>query len=440
MANFHEDKIIVVGFHKDVNKVLPELLTLSRQELWKPSTLDWWPVERSAGLVMYPYPVPSGQSVEETVQSINKKAEEAGALVFAEPNYVIGHPYIVAGSPLDKPGGEAQSDFWEQWAFGSIQLNGEGLSVPADKTVHVGVFDTSPFPKQDKYEFTWIEPTMVLDVLHLLEPSEATLLLADHGLFVSSLIHAVAPQSQIHLIQVLDGNARGDLMTLIKALNEFIRGRLTEGGRKLDNVVINLSLGISQIWQPDRLGLRDEVSAFEKRLAGLMKGYRPGGPRAMSLKVLAFGAKFHKAIVVAAAGNDSRLDRVEEANIPAAYDSVIGVAASNRMNERACFSNKGDVAAPGGDGDTNNGGCETTSDSDYENALIGLVQNTAKSHYAYWAGTSFATPLVSGLAALLLQKGVPADEVYDTIKNSAVQVSDPALGAGIINVTKSLVQ
>lgn len=439
MANFHEDKIIVVGFHKDVNKVLPELLTLSRQELWKPSTLDWWPAGGNAGLVMYPYPVPSGQSVEETVQSINKKAEEVGALVFAEPNYVIGHPYIVAGSPLDKPGGEAQSDFQEQWAFRSIELNGAGLNVSADKTVHVGVFDTSPFPKQDKYEFTWIDPTMVLDVLHLLEPSEATRL-TDHGLFVSSLIHAVAPHSQIHLIQVLDGDARGDLMTLIKALNGFIKGRLTEGVRKLDNVVINLSLGISQTWQPDRLGLRDEVSAFEKGLAGLMKGYRPGGSRAMSFKVLAFGAKFHKAIVVAAAGNDSKQDQVEEANIPAAYDTVIGVAASNRMNERACFSNKGDVAAPGGDGDTNNGGCETTSDSDHKDALIGLVQHTAESHYAYWTGTSFATPLVSGLAALLLQKGVPADEVYDKIKNSAVQVSDPALGAGIINVTKSLVQ
>jgi hypothetical protein len=426
---FFEDKIIVVGFHEDVVKILPELLTLSQKELWKPSILDWWPAQRK-GLMIYPYPVPSDKGVEETVKSINKKAEEVGALVFAEPNYVIGHPCIVPGSPLDKPEGQAQGDFWEQWLFGSIQLNREGFGVPTDKIVHIGVFDTSPFPNQGRWECPWIEPMMVLDVLHLLESSEATPL-ADHGLFVSSLIHAVAPKSQIHLIQVLDGNARGDLMTLIKALNRFIVERLTESGRTLDNVVINLSLGISETWQPDRLGLKGEVSAFEKRLAGLVQGYKPGGSQAMSLKVLAFGAQFQKAIVVAAAGDDSRLDQVAEANIPAAYDSVIGVAASNRMSERACFSNKGDVAAPGGYGLMRGSG--------YEDALIGLVWHTAESHYAYWTGTSFAAPLVSGLAALLLRKGVPAGEVYDKIKNSTVQVPDPALGAGIINVTKSLV-
>lgn len=437
MASFYEDKIIVVGFHEDVGKVLPELLASSQKELWKPSILDWWPAQRK-GLAIYPYPVPSGKSVEETVKSINKKAEEAGALVFAEPNYVIGHPYIVAGSPLDKPGDEAQSNFWEQWAFGFIQLNGGGLDISTDKTVHVGVFDTSPFPNQGRWECPWIEPMMVLDVLHLLKASEATPL-ADHGLFVSSLIHAIAPKSQIHLIQVLDENARGDLMTLIKALNRFIVERLKESGRTLDNVVINLSLGISQALQPEQLGLGGEVSAFEKGLAGLMQGYKPGSSHAISLKVLACGAQLQKAIVVAAAGNDSRQDQIAEANIPAAYDSVLGVAASNKKGERACFSNKGDVAAPGGEGDTSNGGCGLVRGSGYEDALIGLVWHTAESHYAYWTGTSFAAPLVSGLAALLLQKGVPASEVYDKIKNSAVRVPDPALGAGIINVTQSLV-
>jgi subtilisin family serine protease len=70
--------------------------------------------------------------------------------------------------------------------------------------------------------------------------------------------------------------------------------------------------------------------------------------------------------------------------------------------------------------------------------------------YDYWVGTSFAAPLVSGLAALVLDAGfeatevsddgqtvvgrgwVPADEVYDSIENCA------APSDGIINVPCSV--
>jgi subtilisin family serine protease len=93
-------------------------------------------------------------------------------------------------------------------------------------------------------------------------------------------------------------------------------------------------------------------------------------------------------LVAAAAGNDSwalPISQLKPAQLPARDELVVGVQASNIGGGRACFSNRGDIAAPG---------C----------GLLSLaIPHPPKNPfgYVYWAGTSFAAALVSGLAALL---------------------------------------
>jgi len=60
-----------------------------------------------------------------------------------------------------------------------------------------------------------------------------------------------------------------------------------------------------------------------------------------------------------------------------------------------------------------------------------------ESGYAYWAGTSFATPLVSGLATLVIEEYGPwpnPERVVQEMRDNA-RLADPSLANGIIHVS-----
>ncbi|WP_307622748.1 type VII secretion-associated serine protease mycosin [Streptomyces sp. V3I7] len=89
-------------------------------------------------------------------------------------------------------------------------------------------------------------------------------------------------------------------------------------------------------------------------------------------------------LIVAAAGNDGANGKSAN-TYPASYPGVLAVAASDRNDERAFFSQSGnfvDIAAPG----------------------VGMVSTVPKGGQCTADGTSFAAPYVTGVAALLKEK------------------------------------
>ncbi len=128
------------------------------------------------------------------------------------------------------------------------------------------------------------------------------------------------------------------------------------------------------------------------------------------------------ALVIAAAGNYS----INLSFYPAACAGVVGVAATDSADQKASFSNYGsyvDVAAPG----------------------VGILSTKmAPLDYGLNSGTSMATPMVSGLAALIWARfpSVTSSQVSSAIFTSAEDLGelgwDPYFGWGRIDAANAL--
>jgi len=194
-----------------------------------------------------------------------------------------------------------------------------------------------------------------------------------HGTFVAGLVLSVAPDVRILPIRVLDADGTGSAVDVARAL-VIARDR---GAR-----VVNLSLGM----RIDVEAVTDLVDELAER--GI--------------------------VFVASAGNRA----TDEPQHPAADRGVVGVAATDPGDRKADFSNFGtwvSVSAPG----------------------VGLVSFLPDGELGRWSGTSFATALTSGEAAVLVSAApdVTSGEVRRIVQETATRVPDPALsGAGRIDV------
>ncbi len=192
-----------------------------------------------------------------------------------------------------------------------------------------------------------------------------------HGTHVSGIVAAnanngigvegAAPGAKVLPIRVLDDTGSGTSEDVAKGIDYAV-------AQKVD--VINLSLG------------GDAVSA----VIGGDDVFTAAIDRAVKAGI----------VVVAAAGNDS-LPICEQ---PSVQGKILCVGAIDRRGMRSFFSSSGNITAPGGSGA---GGSED----------ITSTFNDGK--YTEMAGTSQATPHVSGVAALLASLGLHGQQVVDRI-------------------------
>ncbi len=142
------------------------------------------------------------------------------------------------------------------------------------------------------------------------------------------------------------------------------------------------------------------------------------------------------AIVVVAAGNSN----ANAANFsPASCNGVISVAATNRSGGRAYYSNFGtvvDVAAPGGD-------VRTASTNGVLSTLNSGTGAPGADNYAWYQGTSMATPHVAGVVALMLaaNPALTPDEVETRLKSSAraFPATCSQCGSGLVDANAAVV-
>ncbi len=204
-----------------------------------------------------------------------------------------------------------------------------------------------------------------------------------HGTAVASLIAGqngigIAPQADLISIQVLDSDGIGDAFTLAQGIIKAV-----DAGAN----VINMSLGS----YGSNTALTNAVDY----------------------------ASAHGVVLVASAGNEA----VSELPYPAAYQSVIAVAAIDADGHPTSFSNQNteiDIAAPG----------------------VGVYAAWEDEKWISFTGTSAAAPYVSGaIAALSSELNIPATEAATLLianaNDSGLPGKDPQLGAGYVDLQRS---
>jgi subtilisin family serine protease len=147
-------------------------------------------------------------------------------------------------------------------------------------------------------------------------------------------------------------------------------------------------------------------------------------------------ARAHNVLPFCSTGNDN----FAGIGFPARFPECVAVGATDWNDTRASYSNYSpdiELVAPGGDGESLPNGYSLILSVDGDAAEV--VTNS----YAWLAGTSMATPQVTGLAALLIANGMTnVDDVLARLKNTADDLGTPGFdnefGFGKINVYQAV--
>lgn len=309
----------------------------------------------------------------------------------------------------------------------------------------------------------------------------------DHGLFVMGIIRDLAPAARIECVRVLNNFGVGTVSVLVEALEE-IHNRMSPidptTGKAGDlygkPVVINMSLvtiphqeEMVQWWSmgafSDQVRVTDQTEPLTHTLHTVIQSLTSLG-----------------AVIVSSAGNDSDVRQFQQFNhpksvivstqrmkprYPAAFPEVISVGAVDKYGHATLYSNDpvgagsvqhNGIATYGGgvyvpvfpegqpsdppppDCSPFNPNTMTGVDLSQIDALVGIyssecypalsaddVPSTYKAPndngWAYWAGTSFATPIVSAVATRLLEElathALQPDQWHDAVMRAFTRAS-----------------
>jgi len=309
-------------------------------------------------------------------------ADPQKRISYAEPNEVSQVPE--GQGRVIWSGGESVTAYAAQWAGATIRLD-QAHSISMGQGITVAVIDTGVDMTHPALAGRLVPGYDFVDQDN--DPSEVGVAgvtpMFGHGTHVAGLVALAAPGAMIMPIRALDPFGKGDTWVVAKAMAYAVD---PDGDpNTIDGAdVINLSMSTTNRSSLLRDVIRALTCVNSDGGKGDLPCFQPGG---------------RGTVVVAAAGNHS--SSIQEFPAGAGLPGVISVGATDQSDLLAAFSNFGSwvkVAAPG---DT-------------------ILSSVPGGGYAAWSGTSMATPLTSGEAALVLAafpnlSGLQvAQQIFDT--------------------------
>ncbi|HKP86918.1 MAG TPA: S8 family serine peptidase [Blastocatellia bacterium] len=325
-------------------------------------SLDPTPINQFGSRPIYRLRISDGASARDKAAALI--ADPLGRVVYADPNFV--HQAPEGRARVIYAGGFGDGDYRGQYAPARIRLP-EAHTITRGAGITVAVLDTG---------VDFAHPALAGRLLPGYDfvdgdtnPSEEGVYGQNaefgHGTHVAGLIALVAPDAKIRPIRVLNPDGAGNVWVLAEALAFAMDpdgNPATSDGAN----VINLSLSTLE---KSRL-LRDVIRAAtcdetQHQSPDDLPCFSPIG---------------EGAVVVAAAGNNASSNPEYPAG--EGIKGALAVGASTQNDTLAEFSNFGswvNVAAPG----------------------QGILSSVPGGDFGSWSGTSMATPLVAGEAALV---------------------------------------
>jgi hypothetical protein len=367
-------------------------------------------------------------------------------LVSVSPNWLAGgvaHGIGVVGPGAWPTPADVKAGSWPQFSLGNKKLE---TNSGGGGGLHIAILDTAPclheivaaYEKWRKPKDAHSQPHLdssnrliesllhpdgplrpdrplhvypaTLDDLRLVAPYTSLghpYSMPDHGLFVAGIIHTFVPQATLHLYEVMNSYGVGCVETLLKGLIHALK---QPDHQRPQIINCSLVLGLPSDGQPDPDFPYEfpDPTHLEKMLKPLEDIFDLIADEGI--------------VVVAAAGNDAQDGHQRPpARYPAALQSVIGVGALPRPphgtpHKKASYSNladnpidKGYVTLGGEEGEEQ--GVlgvyisplprynDTFPNNKREFKRDRVEYDNNKSGWAWWAGTSFAAPIISGILA-----------------------------------------
>jgi len=328
------------------------------------------------------------------LSEVLKELDNDARVLVSEPNYTAESP---EGDPADVPvlGGDVVASIPLQPELTALALP-QAHAISTGAGVVVAVVDTGIDPTQPALA-GHVMPGGFDFIGQDFDPRDVRNFLDDdgdgvvdeqygHGTFVASLVLAVAPDAMILPVRVLDAEGFGTSSTVAAGVIWAV-----DAGAD----VINLSADL-----PDAPEIISEAIRY---------------------------ARDRGVVVVAAAGNVGGTDIA----FPARYSEVLAVTAVDTAFRKPAFASAGSavaLVAPG------------------VSVLGAMPFDLSPSGTARWSGTSFATPIVAGAAALVraASPGLSASAVRQRLTDTAMSV-DPMnpmfsgqLGKGLVQPLAAL--